>query len=528
MDRRERQGGSSGPDGRLAALRAVAPDVAVALCAGGAGVAGSYAVAGATRAFVAAPVDTLLALTMPGVVVTFAVTVLGDLGQQVNLLAAVGLTAVGMGLVAYTARIVAEHLRARRPVPPWLPVGPGLTAVGVGGLALAVTGAPLPAGGAGVAAGAVAGLPGAASAVAARAGDGGTDEVDDTSGESTDTAASARADRRGVLAALLGLVGTSIGGGVAGSRGERAADGPVDAGATELLAEADAKSLGVSGLEPLVSESFYEVDINSVDPDLAREEWSLTITGAVEEEIELDYAALTDRPSREEFVTLRCVGEPLNGRKMDTALWTVVDVAPLLDAAGAGEECCVMARAVDGYYEEFPRAALADAMLAYRMNGRPLPRGHGAPVRLLVPGHWGEINVKWIDEIEVLTEPAEGYWEERGWHGTGPVNTVAKLHAQNRLDDGRIEVGGHAYAGIRGIERVEVSTDGGATWTAADLSDPLPGDDVWRQWRHAYAPDGPHEVVVRAVDGTGAVQPSERADAFPSGATGWVSREIEP
>ncbi|MFB6303450.1 MAG: molybdopterin-dependent oxidoreductase, partial [Haloferacaceae archaeon] len=336
------------------------------------------------------------------------------------------------------------------------------------------------------------------------------------------------AGRRRVLAAVLGLVGTGLVGAVTGSRGPRGASGPVDADVAALLDGAEAKSLDVAGMDALVSRSFYEVDINSVDPDLSPEEWSLTVTGAVEGEVEVDYGTLTARESREEFVTLRCVGEPLNGRKMDTALWTVVDVAPLLDAAGAGEECCVMARAADGYFEEFPRAALDDAMLAYRMNGRPLPRGHGAPVRLLVPGHWGEINVKWIDEIEVLSEPADGYWEKRGWHGTGPVNTVAKLHAENHLDDGRIEVGGHAYAGTRGIERVEVSTDGGATWTAADLSDPLPGDDVWRQWRHAYVPDGPHEVVVRAVDGTGTVQPRDRSKAFPSGATGWVSRSVEP
>ncbi|MFB6303968.1 MAG: molybdopterin-dependent oxidoreductase, partial [Haloferacaceae archaeon] len=221
--------------------------------------------------------------------------------------------------------------------------------------------------------------------------------------------------------------------------------------------------------------------------------------------------------------------EPLNGHKMDNALWTVVDVKPLLEEAGAPDECCVMARATDGYYEEFPREALESARLAYRMNGRPLPRGHGAPVRLLVPGHWGEINLKWVTELEILEEPAKGYWEKRGWHGTGPVNTVAKLHAENRLDDGRIEVGGHAYAGTRGIERVEVSTDGGETWTDATLSARLPGEDVWRQWRHAYdPPDGAHEVVVRAVDGTGTVQPRERSEAFPSGATGWVSRTVEP
>jgi hypothetical protein len=233
--------------------------------------------------------------------------------------------------------------------------------------------------------------------------------------------------------------------------------------------------------------------------------------------------------SREEFVTLRCVGESLNGRKTDTALWTVVDVAPLLERAGAPEECCVMLHAADGYFVEFPREALETGMLAYGMNGRDLPRGHGAPVRALIPGHWGEVNTKWLSEIEVLEEPADGYWEQRGWHGTGPVETVAKLHATNRLSDGRVEVGGHAYAGTRGVDRVEVSTDGGETWTDADLSAPLPGEDVWRQWVYRYEPpEEPHEVVVRAVDGEGRLQPEEESGAFPSGPTGWVSQTVRP
>lgn len=90
-------------------------------------------------------------------------------------------------------------------------------------------------------------------------------------------------------------------------------------------------------------------------------------------------------------------------------------------------------------------------------------------------------------------------------------------------------VGGHAYAGTRGIDRVEVSVDGGDTWSDADLSESLPGDDVWRQWVRRYdPPEGEHEVVVRAVDGTGTLQPAEEPDAFPSGPSGWVKRTVRP
>lgn len=187
-----------------------------------------------------------------------------------------------------------------------------------------------------------------------------------------------------------------------------------------------------------------------------------------------------------------------------------------------------MLRAEDGFYEEFPLEALRDGLLAYRMNGRALPRGHGAPVRALIPGHWDDINVKWLSEIEILEQEADGYWEERGWHGTGPVKPVAKLHAVNTLDDGRKEVAGHAYAGLRGVSRVEVSIDGGETWTDAELSGRLPGTDVWRQWVHRYeSPGERHEVVVRMYDDEGRMQGAEETGSFPDGPAGWVTRTVD-
>jgi hypothetical protein len=121
------------------------------------------------------------------------------------------------------------------------------------------------------------------------------------------------------------------------------------------------------------------------------------------------------------------------------------------------------------------------------------------------------------------------------------VNTVAKLHSVSKTDTG-VRVGGHAYAGTRGVDRVEVSTDGGTSWAEATLSDPLPGavdaqtgeslretaEDAWRMWEYAYDATEPHEVVVRAVDGTGQLQEETERRAFPRGPTGWVSRRVDP
>ncbi|PSQ37083.1 sulfite oxidase, partial [Halobacteriales archaeon SW_12_69_24] len=317
--------------------------------------------------------------------------------------------------------------------------------------------------------------------------------------------------------------------------GETGAAEPLDVPAglraeiDDLLGTAEDRSLGVDGLEPLVSEAFYEVDINATDPTIAADDWTLSVTGAVDEELTYDYEDVRALSAESRFQSLRCVGESLNGEKMDNALWTGVPIMDLVNPAGPAEECCVMLRAADGFFEEFPLPALEDGFLAFGMNGERLPHGHGYPARALIPGHWGEINVKWITEIEVLTREIDGYWEMRGWHGTGPVNTVAKIHQDARLSDGRRQVGGHAYAGTRGVRAGEVSTDGGDTWAEATLSGRLPGEDVLRQWVYEYdAPAGDHEVVVRAIEADGTVQPAEETDAFPSGPSGWVTRTISP
>lgn len=484
---------------------------AVAVAAGVAAVAGSYAAAGFTPAFVAAPVSDLVVAATPAAVVTWSIQTLGDLGHQLGFLLALVLTVGLFALAAGGGTTLADRFA--------VPAAPVVALLGVA-VALGLTGAVVSTLAAGVGAGLVVALA----------------DLGTTSAPASET-------RRRVLRAVAGAVAVGGVGVVLGSRrtnevpdavgqsdGDTGDEGTVDAGVQSLLEEADSKSLDVAGIEPLVSEQFYEVDINSVNPTVSADDWTLSVTGAVEEEAEFDYEDVTSAASEKRFVTLRCVGEGLNGRKMDNALWTGVPVMDLLDRTGiaASEECCVMLRAADDYFEEFPLAALEDGFLAYEMNGKPLPRGHGYPVRALIPGHWGEISVKWLTEIEVLEKEAKGYWERRGWHGTGPVNTVAKLHAVNRLGDGRVQVGGHAYAGTRGIQKVEVSTDGGKTWQEATLSEPLPGEDVWRQWEHTYEPSGPHEVVVRATDGEGALQPKEQHKPFPSGATGWVSKRVEP
>ncbi len=485
-------------------LREWLPRVGVAFAAGLAGVAGSYLLTGRRPAFVVTPFDALVVAYTPDAIVGWAITTLGDVGHQLAFLMAILLAGAVLGVTALPA-LIALHQDQDLLALILGAVLPGLTA-------LAVTGAPASGIGAGFGAGLV--------LVGTWLGPGRDVTVDH----------SARRSVLGAVAAAVGIGTLSVL--VRGTGSEPTSSGvdiPEDArpAVTDALTQAREQSLDVEGLEPLVSTDFYEVDINNINPEVEREGWTLSVTGAVDTEREYTFADLQAMGREDRFVTLRCVGDYLNGRKMDNALWTGVPADAILEQVSPQGEF-VMLRAADNYYNEFPIEALWPGMLAYEMNGRPLPRRHGAPVRALVPGHWGEINVKWLTEIEVLDRPAEGYWEQRGWNGTGPVETVAKLWQTNHLDGGVVEVAGHAYAGTRGIDTVEVSADGGQTWTEAELSEPLPGDDVWRQWRHRYQASEQHEVVVRAIDGTGAVQIPEKEGPRPNGATGWVSERIRP
>jgi DMSO/TMAO reductase YedYZ molybdopterin-dependent catalytic subunit len=493
-------------------------DDAVALFAGLAAVAGSFAAVGFTPSFVASPIERVLARQMPGVVVSLAIQFLGSLGQQLNLVTAALLAALVIAGIARAGIAVGDALYNRA-------VGPVLAGAVVFGLLVLVTGSVPSSGGAAVGVALALGVASLSPSLPAR-------------GETS-------SDRRRVLASLgtaagIGAVATVL----SRDASPETATIPEDASPAvrDALERAADSTLDVGGLEPLVSDQFFNVDINAVDPEVDATTWELSVTGSVDEAFTVDYEALQSMDSRTEFHTLRCVGERLNGKKMDNALWTGVPVRRLLERAGPDSDCeCVRVHAADDYYQVFPIDALNGAMLAYRMNGRPLPQRHGYPVRALVPGHWGEINVKWITEIEVIDRDAEGYWEERGWHGTGPVETVAKIHAANTLPDGRKQVGGHAYAGTRGVSAVEVSIDGGDSWSEARLSDPLvesvdwagdPGEtphapDVWRQWAFEYEPPaGEHEVVARAIEADGTVQPSEEREAFPNGPSGWVTRTV--
>ncbi|MFB6153667.1 MAG: molybdopterin-dependent oxidoreductase [Halodesulfurarchaeum sp.] len=479
--------------------------VALAAVAAVGAVTTSYLVSGLSPGFVVLPIDAFLINLAPGRLIGAIITRLGTAGHLLHQIPAALIAVLLFGVVAYAALWVALR-RERRLLGGLVGAGAGTTLAGT------LTGFWTLALGPGVILGSIVML----------APQGGT-EIRALSVE-----------RRSVL---RGAAGAATLLGLGGLRrvlvGSTEPPAPLDRGREEvesMLALAEDRRLGVGGLEGLVSSSHYEVDINPLsNPAVEAEAWELSITGAVENEVSFSYDELRSMDQQHRFVTLRCVSDSLNGKYMDTAVWTGVPTETVLSQARPQSGCeCVMLRAADGYYVEVPLEPLRAGLLAYGMNGRFVPQKHGYPLRALVPGHWGEVNGKWLTEIEVLEKPTEGYWESppRNWQGTGVVHTIAKLHVSRRLDASRVLVAGHAYAGTRGIQRVEVSTDDGDTWMTADLSAPLPGQDTWRQWELSYEQSGRETVLVRAVDGTGTVQPRERSEPYPSGATGWVETQV--
>lgn len=283
----------------------------------------------------------------------------------------------------------------------------------------------------------------------------------------------------------------------------------------------------VVGLSPRITptEDHYEVSKNLFAPNVRERNWSLRITGMVDQELELSLDDLKALPSVTRPSTLMCISNSVGGDLIGTSEWTGVRLADVLAAAGVQEGAFeLVLRAADNYSDSFPLdAALREGtIIAYLQNGEPLTASHGFPARVLVPGIYGMKNVKWVQEIELTNEDHLGYWQTRGWSDEAIIKTLSRVDTDQatRLDDGRVAVGGIAYAGLRGVAGVQVSIDGGDSWTDAEV-EPAPNELSWVRWvaRLDVAADA-FDVRVRAIEPDGTVQTADRARPLPDGADG--------
>ena len=288
-------------------------------------------------------------------------------------------------------------------------------------------------------------------------------------------------------------------------------------------------------------------------PLVDAEEWRLTIDGAVGRPLVLTLDELRARPRVELTATMECAGngralleprpisQPWLTEAVGTARWTGVSLSSLLEDTAPGADAVeVVFTGLDeglegGVEQRYERslplteAVESGAVLAYEMNGAPLPPQHGYPLRLVVPGWYGMTNVKWLGAITITTAPFTGYQVASGYrirqteeeHGR-PVTRmrprslmvppgIPDFATRDRIvDAGPVRLEGRAWSGRAPIERVEVSVDGGATWADAELDTATDGPWAWRGWTFDWdAGPGEHVLSCRATDGTGDTQPLE-------------------
>ncbi|MEJ2265441.1 MAG: molybdopterin-dependent oxidoreductase [Anaerolineales bacterium] len=253
------------------------------------------------------------------------------------------------------------------------------------------------------------------------------------------------------------------------------------------------------GITPI--KDFYRVDINLNPPGqeefqretdrlaqrlraqgetgISKETYLLVVDGLVEKPLALDLNALKAFPVVDQYATLECISNPIAGDLVSTTIFQGARLKDVLSRAG-----------------------------------------------LMSKDRFGMKNPKWIIKIEAISQDYFGYWEQRGWSEQALVKTASVIDTVRTLKDGNIEAGGMAFAGARGIQKVELRVEEG-DWSAAELDRPL-SPLTWVLWRAAFRmSSGQHRLTVRAVDGTGEIQTPNKESTYPDGATGYHSLSVD-
>ena len=319
-----------------------------------------------------------------------------------------------------------------------------------------------------------------------------------------------------------------------------------------LNAEPSRAALAEAPITP--TDAFY---VRNHGP-VPRSDGAFTVGGLVGEELNLTVDGLRrDHPAHELTVTLQCAGnrrvdlmavEPIPGESAwgpgatGTARWrgarlgdVLAGAQPQQGARHVGFEGADHSSEVEELYgSSIPLRDVAahEVLLAYEMNGEPLPPVHGGPLRAIVPGYIGARSVKWLRRIELRAAPWDGHYQstayrlvppgvEPGRHVGFPLGLIAVNSDVLVPEDGAtvaagpLEARGYAFAGgRREIERVDVSLDGGRAWVQAELGEDL-GEWAWRLWRTTleFEP-GEHEITVRAWDSAAGTQPEDPAGSW--------------
>src|SRR5213592_1601890 len=287
-----------------------------------------------------------------------------------------------------------------------------------------------------------------------------------------------------------------------------------------------------SMVQPIrTNDLFYCVTKNVVDPTVNVDLWHLEIGGLVQNPATWRFQDLVGFKPTTQETTLMCISNGLDAGLISNAVWKGLPLRDLLDQAGVLSSAArVRLHGVDNYTDTVPleKAMEPTTLLAYEMNGVPLPDRHGYPLRVIVPGYFGEKHVKWLTRIEVTDANAKGFYEAQGWGPDFIVPTRSRIDVPDDwtvVSLGKltapIEVKGMAYGGDRGILRVELSFDDARTWSDAEIYY-SGGNLAWSLWKAQWTPAaaGDYALVVRATDGDGDVQEWEEDRGPFSGVSG--------
>jgi sulfite oxidase len=309
--------------------------------------------------------------------------------------------------------------------------------------------------------------------------------------------------------------------------------------------------------QPITATDAFYVRSHGTVPERDHGDWRLRVDGAVERPLSLSLETLQEAfRERHVTATLQCAGNrragliairdipgeaPWGPGATGTAVWSGVALADVLELAGpsaeaahvgfVGADQCPEAKPAQVFGGSIPldKAQRPEVLLAWAMNGEPLPAVHGAPLRVVVPGYIGARSVKWLERIELRSEPWAGYFQrvvyrllaedeepamDRGIAlGLIALNSAVLSPADGAtVAAGPVTVSGYAFAGgDRSVQRVDVSTNRGASWSRAELHEDL-GRWAWRQWEITLTlQPGEHEILVRAWDSSAATQPEDEA-----------------
>lgn len=280
--------------------------------------------------------------------------------------------------------------------------------------------------------------------------------------------------------------------------------------------------------------------------EVKAETWKLDITGEVENPLTLSFQEIKAAASKNFYLTMECIGNPAGGSQIGNALWTGTSLLPFLEKARIKPETQeFVLLGADSYETTLPAAELMrrNVYLVYQMNAAPLTKEHGYPVRIIIPGHYGQKQPKWLVKIEAIARSRQGYWERQGWSNTAKINThslvrqVQATRVWNRSSNARLArhgdrgwaqgilIAGVALDAASPIQQIQISLDDGKTWQTADQNHPTSPHE-WTLWRSLWHPTQPGQYTILArAKSQQDLQPLEDRDGM-DGSTGVLKIQV--